>query len=357
MSETSVFEVVVLAAAAAFYGRDWLRERFGRDGDPVEEAHELYRNDEIDEAELGRRLELALDPEADRIRAAGLTAAIVKDSFSSEQFSIEAGTLVRANKGIAIVDELDKGKTSDLDSLHTALESQEVHVSKAGKNAMLPAKTALLAAGNPTGGHFDPTEEFAEQIELKSPLLSRFDLIFAMREAFDEEMVHAIATKVVEARNVAGKLAHGEEVDAEVLDRVCADISKEEFRAYVTHSKRIEPVIRDPKVERELARWFTDLKGSLPNRYQDAMKQAEDDDLAYDGPPLPITVRKLNAMQRLTEASARMRLSPTVEMEDVERVRPLIERSLGDIGIAPRDSAAFGRVDESVTAESIGLGD
>lgn len=86
----------------------------------------------------------------------------MKNDFSDAQWSIAAGTLVRANGGTAVVDELDKGDTSDLDALHPALESQTVHVDKAGKNASLPAETSLLAAGNPTGGHFDPSKELTD---------------------------------------------------------------------------------------------------------------------------------------------------------------------------------------------------
>jgi len=284
--------------------------------------------------------------------AAGLTASITKDSFSDEQFSIEAGTLVRANKGIAVVDELDKGDASDLDALHTALESQEVHVSKAGKNARLPAQTALLAAGNPTGGHFDPTKELAEQVDLQSPLLSRFDLILTMQTEEDEERIRSIAEKVIAARTAAGKLARGEEVAPSRLEDVQADIEPEEFSAYITRAKQVDPVPRDDEVEKQMRDWFVETKTSLPQRYAAAMGEGE-----YEGPPLPITVRKLNALQRLAEASARVRLSDTVEMRDVERVIPLIERSLADIGIAPRDNSAFGQVGDDVDAASIGLSD
>ncbi|AXG06582.1 DNA helicase [Haloplanus rubicundus] len=285
--------------------------------------------------------------------AAGLTASITKDSFSDEQFSIEAGTLVRANKGIAVVDELDKGDTSDLDALHSALEKQEVHVSKAGKNATLPARTALLAAGNPTGGHFDPTREIADQVDLQSPLLSRFDLILTMQTEEDEDQIRSIASKVIGARTTAGKLARGEEVDPERLEDVQGDISPEEFSAYLTRAKQCRPIPRDDAVEERMSEWFVETKTSLPERFADGMAGEGE----YEGPPLPITVRKLDALQRLAEASARVRLSDTVEMRDVERVIPLIERSLADIGIAPRDNSAFGTVRDDIDAASVGLGD
>ncbi|MGM0590614.1 MAG: hypothetical protein ACQETI_03115 [Halobacteriota archaeon] len=231
-------------------------------------------------------------------------------------------------------------------------ELRQVHVSKAGKNAMLPAQTALLAAGNPTGGHFDPTREIAEQVDLKSPLLSRFDVIFTMRSQEDEETVSEIGRRMVRTRQVAGKLARGEDVADEVLEDVSADVTAEEFGANITRAKQVQPVVRDQTVARRMYDWFTDLKTSLPERYGDGLEDGED----YDGPPLPITARKLGAVQRLAEASARVRLSDEIEAEDVDRVVPLIERSLADIGIAPRDNSAFGVVDGK-TPTSVGLGD
>ena len=282
--------------------------------------------------------------------AAGLTAALAKDDFGSGEWTIEAGTLVRANKGVAIVDELDKGDTSDLDALHTALESQEVRVSKAGKNATLPARTALLAAGNPTGGHFDPTETFAEQVDLQSPLLSRFGLILTMRSEEDKEVVRDIANRIVRARTVAGKLDRGDDVDDSALEDVTADIEPQELAAYVTRAKQEQPVPASEQVEQRMVEWYTQTKTSLPERYSSRMGEGE-----YDGPPLPITARKLDALQRLAEASARMRLSSEVTLADVERVIPLVERSLADIGIAPRDNTAFGEVDEDVDAANVGV--
>ncbi|WP_332898734.1 minichromosome maintenance protein MCM [Haladaptatus sp. CMSO5] len=281
--------------------------------------------------------------------AAGLTAAITKDDFSDEQFSIEAGTLVRANKGVAVVDELDKGDTSDLDALHTALESQEVRVTKAGKNAILPAKTALLAAANPVGGHFDPANEFVDEVELQSPLLSRFDLIFTMREVEDREHVRAIGEHMVESRQTSGELARGDEVDASKLDAVEPAISPEVWRAYVIEAQKVQPVIKDESVRERLIEWFADLKTDLPARYQG------DDEGDPDGPPLPVTARMLDAVQRLAEAHARARLSDEVLWSDIQVVTTLVDRSLADIGIAPTSNAALGTVTNTIEFGSLGI--
>jgi replicative DNA helicase Mcm len=283
--------------------------------------------------------------------AVGLTAGVVKDDFADgQQWAIAAGTLVRAGGGVAYVDELDKGDTSDLDALHSALEDQEVHVDKAGLNATLSAKTALCAAGNPTGGHFDPTREVVDQVELKSPLLSRFDLLFAVRAKEDEAHIRSVAETMTDSWYLLGKYERGDQLDESAWNEIAGDITADEFRAYVTQARQIQPVAEDDAVRQRMVDWFTKQKTALPARYQEGM---EGDD-EYDGPPLPLTARKLGAVQRLCEASARVRHSETIEMRDVDRVIPLVERSLADIGIAPASNAGFGGVDKNVDVDQLG---
>lgn len=283
--------------------------------------------------------------------AVGLTAGVVKDDFADgQQWAIAAGTLVRAGGGVAYVDELDKGDTSDLDALHTALEDQEVHVDKAGLNATLSAKTALCAAGNPTGGHFDPTREVVDQVDLKSPLLSRFDLLFAVRAKEDEDHIRSVAETMVESWYLLGKYERGDPLDESAWDDIAGDITADQFRAYVTKARQIQPVAEDEAVRQRLVDWFTKQKASLPARYQEGMEGSDD----YDGPPLPLTARKLGAVERLCEASARVRLSDTIEMRDVDRVIPFVERSLADIGIAPAGNAGFGGVSDDVDIDQLG---
>lgn len=284
--------------------------------------------------------------------AVGLTAGIVKDDFSDgEQWAIAAGTLVRASGGVAYVDELDKGDTSDLDAMHTALEDQEVHVSKAGQNATLSAQTALCAAGNPTGGHFDPTEEYVvDQVDIQSPLLSRFDLIMAIRAKEDEEHIRNLADTMVESWYLAARHERGEDLAADEWEQIAGDISAEQFRAYITAAKELQPVAEDQAVRQRLKDWFTKQKAGLPDRYQEGMEGDGD----YDGPPLPLTARKLTAVERLCEASARLRFSETIQDRDVEQAITLVERSLADLGIAPASNAGFGGVETDVNPAALG---
>ncbi|HEC81397.1 MAG TPA: minichromosome maintenance protein MCM, partial [Thermoplasmatales archaeon] len=112
--------------------------------------------------------------------AAGLTAAAVRDEFGEGHWTLEAGALVLADMGIACIDEIDKMAEQDRSALHQAMEQQEISVAKAGINATLKSRCAVLAAANPKLGRFDEFMPIHEQINMPPALLSRFDLIFSM---------------------------------------------------------------------------------------------------------------------------------------------------------------------------------
>ena len=108
--------------------------------------------------------------------AAGLTAAAVKDDFGGGRWVLEAGMLVLADGGIAVVDELDKMTPEDRSAMHEALEQQTVSIAKAGITATLNARCPVLAAANPKWGRFTRDHTISEQIDLPPTLLSRFDV-------------------------------------------------------------------------------------------------------------------------------------------------------------------------------------
>lgn len=251
--------------------------------------------------------------------AAGLTAAAVPSDFGDEKWSIEAGALVLASGGVACVDEIDKVKEDAVSSLHGALESQRVEVSKAGINATLTAETSLLAAGNPKYGRFDDYESIADQIDIGPTLLSRFDLMFCLIDDADEEEDRALAESMVENRNQAVTYSHhrGEyDDDSEIQGPIDDDI----IRKYIAHARRdIHPRIVDEDVRDALVEKFISLRQAAYGDDQDN--------------PIPVTPRKLEAMQRLVEASARVRLDDVVRMSDVTRVFDLLRASLKDVGM------------------------
>ena len=93
------------------------------------------------------------------------TAAAVKDDFGEGRWTLEAGALVLADKGLASIDELDKMTEQDRSSMHEAMESQTVSVAKAGITATLQCRCSLLGAANPKYGRFEENQYIADQIE------------------------------------------------------------------------------------------------------------------------------------------------------------------------------------------------
>jgi replicative DNA helicase Mcm len=253
--------------------------------------------------------------------AAGMTAAAVADDFGDTEWSLEAGALVLADKGVACVDEIDKVKQEALSSMHDALESQRVHINKAGINTTLNARTSLLAAGNPKHGRFDPHQLKAKQIDLGPTLLSRFDLIFMVSDTPDEDRDRKIVQHMVNSRRAAGKHTRGESLTDAEKETVKPAIPSDVLRAYIAHARETCRPLMEEEVEETLSDYFVSFRQSAQ-------------DVDYDN-PVPVTFRKLEAIQRIAEASARVRLSDTVELEDVQRAVDLIESSMRQVGYDP----------------------
>jgi len=237
---------------------------------------------------------------------AGLTAAVVKDEFL-KGWALEAGALVLANKGIACIDELDKMSPEDRSAMHEALEQQTVTISKANIQATLRAETTVLAAANPKFGRFDPYELLAKQIDLPSTLINRFDLIFPIRDLPDREKDEQLASFILKLHH-EGKAREGI-IDAEFM------------RKYISYAKqRIKPQISDEAME-EIKAYYLKMRGS--GGTEEVVKA------------IPISARQLEALVRLTEASAKSRLSPTATKRDAKIAIDLVHHCLSAIGLDP----------------------
>lgn len=250
--------------------------------------------------------------------AAGLTASAVRDNeFGDGQFTLEAGALALADKGVACVDEIDKMREDSLESIHSALEQQRVHVNKAGINATIPTRTALLAAGNPTYGRFDDYEPEYEQHDLDPALFSRFDLPFALKDKPDPDRDGMIAEQKTAMWQETAELDRGE-ISIDEAEASSPEIPQETLRAYIAYARQnLKPVLTDDAAA-AIEDYYTSIRSS---------EWSDNDDR------VPITPRVMDALRRLAEAAARVRLSEEATVEDVERVKKIVATSLSDFGM------------------------
>ncbi|WP_069807595.1 minichromosome maintenance protein MCM [Vulcanisaeta thermophila] len=236
--------------------------------------------------------------------AAGLTAAVVREKDTGE-FYLEAGALVLADTGVAVIDELDKMDAKDRVAIHEALEQQTVSIAKAGIVATLNARASVLAAANPAFGRYLPNRTVAENVDLPVTLLSRFDLIFIIRDEPSMERDRAIAEHIV--------TLHAGEVPESFSDIIPPEL----LRKYIAYArKHIKPVLT-PEARERIVQFYVQMRN----------KSRE------PGSPIAITARQLEALIRLAEAEARMRLSPVVEAEDADKAIRLFMSYLSSVGI------------------------
>ena len=218
--------------------------------------------------------------------AAGLTAAAVRDDFGDGRWTLEAGALVLADKGLACIDELDKMTDQDRSSLHEAMESQRISVAKAGITATLQCRCSMLAAANPKYGRFEEDSPIADQIDLPPALMSRFDLIFVLTDKPDKKKDTAITEHILKAhqRGQVRMMPEGTRIDGvdpkrilENTDNIRPVYDVEILRKYVAYSKRMTPVMTEEAkdiIERSYLRIRT---------------------MGGDGSSVPITARQLVA--------------------------------------------------------------
>ena len=237
------------------------------------------------------------------VSGAGITAAVVRDEFLSG-WALEAGAMVLSSDGLVCVDELDKMSSEDRAAMHEALENQTVSISKANIQATLIARTTVLAAANPKFGRFDPYGIIADQIDLPPTLINRFDLIFPIKdlpeETRDEKMAKHILT-----------LHQSPDIQE-------PEIPTEILKKYIAYARqRVNPKLTDGALE-EIKDFYLKMRKSGGSK---AGIKA-----------IPISARQLEALVRLSEASARARLDDRVTRKDSKKAIELLDYCLMQVG-------------------------
>jgi replicative DNA helicase Mcm len=231
--------------------------------------------------------------------AAGLTAAVIRDK--SGIMMLEAGAVVLGDQGLVCIDEFDKIKAEDRSALHEVMEQQTCSVAKGGIVATLNARTSILSAANPTYGKYDPFKNITENVNLPIPLLTRFDLIYVIRDTAEKEKDNRIARHILEIHQYAEHAAQ-------------PAISIDLFSKYLSFSKQIEPNLT------------TDAIDIIRNYYM-KMRNVDSEGM------ITVTPRQLEALVRLSTARARLLLRDRVESEDAERAIYLVQRMLETAGV------------------------
>ncbi|VEL36793.1 unnamed protein product [Protopolystoma xenopodis] len=244
--------------------------------------------------------------------AVGLTAYVTRNPMSKE-WTLEAGALVLADKGVCLIDEFDKMNDQDRTSIHEAMEQQSISISKAGIVTSLQARCTIIAAANPIGGRYDPSLTFAENVDLSEPILSRFDVLCVVRDTVDTVQDEMLARFVVGSHmRHHPNLTKGERV--ELTDRLSAHgaslgrittgnvlaLPQDLLKKYIIYAKeRIHPKLNNMDQDK-VARAYADLR-------RESMATGS----------LPITVRHIESVIRMAEAHARLHLRDFVNEDDV----------------------------------------
>ena len=231
--------------------------------------------------------------------AAGLTAAVIRDK--SGIMMLEAGAVVLGDQGIVCIDEFDKIKPEDRSALHEVMEQQTCSVAKGGIVATLNARTSILSASNPIYGKYDPYKNITENVNLPVPLLTRFDLIFIVRDSPDKEKDNLVASHILEIHR-----------DTEKAARPAIDIDL--FSKYLAYAKQIEPALTPEAID-------------IVRSYYMDMRRIESEGM------ITVTPRQLEGLIRLASARARLLLKDMVNAEDAQRAIYLVDQMMRTAGV------------------------
>ncbi|XP_018409454.1 PREDICTED: DNA replication licensing factor MCM2 [Nanorana parkeri] len=245
--------------------------------------------------------------------AVGLTAYVQRHPVTKE-WSLEAGALVLADRGVCLIDEFDKMNDQDRTSIHEAMEQQSISISKAGIVTSLQARCTIIAASNPIGGRYDPSLTFSENVDLTEPIVSRFDILCVVRDTVDPVQDEMLARFVVGSHikhHPSNKdLANGDGEEIVLPNTFGVEpIPQEMLKKLIMYAKeKIRPKLNQMDQDK-VARMYSDLR-------KESMATGS----------IPITVRHIESMIRMAEAHARMHLREYVVEDDVNMaIRVMLE--------------------------------
>ncbi|KAI1103273.1 MCM-domain-containing protein [Jackrogersella minutella] len=229
--------------------------------------------------------------------AAGLTASVQRD-HSTREFYLEGGAMVLADGGVVCIDEFDKMRDEDRVAIHEAMEQQTISIAKAGITTILNARTSVLAAANPIFGRYDDMKTPGENIDFQTTILSRFDMIFIVKDDHTRDKDERIA------KHVMGIHMGGRGLE----EQVEGEVPVEKMKRYISYCKsRCAPRL-SPEAAEKLSSHFVSIRKQVHASELEANARSS----------IPITVRQLEAIVRITEALAKLTLSPVATEQHVD---------------------------------------
>ncbi|KAK7488402.1 hypothetical protein BaRGS_00020376 [Batillaria attramentaria] len=253
--------------------------------------------------------------------AAGLTASVNRDP-QTRNFVMEGGAMVLADGGVVCIDEFDKMRQDDRVAIHEAMEQQTISIAKAGITTTLNSRCSVLAAANSVFGRWDDTKG-EENIDFMPTILSRFDMIFVIKDEHDENRDVTLAKHVMNvhlnALQTVEEVAEGE-------------IPLNTLKKYIAFCRSKCGPRLSPEAAEKLKNRYVLMRNNAGEYERETGKRVS----------IPITVRQLEAIIRIAESQAKMRLAAFATSADVDEALRLFQVSTLDAATSGNLAGAEG---------------
>ncbi|KAF9229538.1 MCM-domain-containing protein [Gyrodon lividus] len=264
--------------------------------------------------------------------AAGLTASVQRDAVSRE-FYLEGGAMVLADTGVVCIDEFDKMRDEDRVAIHEAMEQQTISIAKAGITTVLNSRTSVLAAANPVWGRYDEGRSPGENIDFQTTILSRFDMIFIVKDEHNEQRDRMIAKHVMNIH------MNRPNQNADENGEVVGEIDIDKMKRYIAYCKSKCAPRLSPDAQEMLSSHFVSLRKQVQQVERDNDERSS----------IPITIRQLEAIIRISESLSKITLSPIVQNHHVEEAIRLFKFSTMDaVSAGSVDGMSRGELNEEM---------
>ncbi|XP_047983357.1 probable DNA helicase MCM8 [Salvia hispanica] len=279
---------------------------------------------------------------------AGLTVAVVKDSMTSD-YAFEAGAMVLADRGLCCIDEFDK-MSAEHQALLEAMEQQCVSVAKAGLVASLSARTSVLAAANPAGGHYNRAKTVNENLKMSAALLSRFDLVFILLDKPNELLDKRLSEHIMSLHAGHGQSSpSGKRLCRESRNNRGVDLNVKSgslvAKLRLDHNDRDFTPLPGPLLRKYIAYARTYVFPRMTKPAAEILQKfylcLRDQNTTADG--TPITARQLESLVRLAQARARVDLREEISTQDALDVVEIMKESLYEKYVDENGLVDFGR--------------